>query len=523
MVLGHYADCFVLGFVVDDCSCLCESHILLELSGVSKMNKLVKKLKTRDLWSYASGEGASSITMNGISNFGMLFYTQVMGMRPEMAGLALSIATVWDAVTDPLMGTISDRTTSRYGRRHPYILIGGIALAVSFLLLWMVPELFRGEKALFGYLLGINILMKTAFTVFAVPFTALGFEMCKEDDDRARLQGVRFCFSMIINILFGGFGWMLFFGDRFAEDGTRIDGTKIHENFTNMGWILAVSTLLLIFFCVRFTYRFAEKGPAKKEGSGFSGHVKAFVHDLRDVYSDKLVWLVFIFFGLAQFAMMVVSQVQMFTYVEYMKFSDLEKTFVHTGGMIGFALGSLMLGSLVKRLDKKRTGYLAMAICSFGCLALLGIFTGGVMAPQAVPLFTVKGSPFHLSCVVFGVLQMLWWGGCGILVPTATAMIADLSMVKKLKTGEVTEGRYAAGFAFFVKAACAFGLFVTGCILKSAGYVSGAESQSTETVDKLALMTFTVGPILMFVSFFILRKYPITHQIMEEIRKEYKK
>ncbi|QHI68720.1 MFS transporter [Tichowtungia aerotolerans] len=486
------------------------------------MSGFFKRLRTRDLWSYASGEGASSIAMNGVSNFGMLFYTQIMGMSPEMAGLALSIATVWDAVTDPLMGTISDRTVSRYGRRHPYMLVGGMVLAVSFLLLWMVPESFRGEKALFGYLLGINILMKTAFTVFVVPFTALGFEMCKRDEDRARLQGVRFCFNMIINILFGGLGWVLFFGDRVAADGSRIDGTKIHENFISMGWILAGSALLLIVLCVCFTYRFAEKGLVKEEDGTFSGHVKAFVHDLRDVYSDRLVWLVFIFFGLAQFAMMVVSQVQMFTYVEYMRFSDLEKTFVHTGGMVGFALGSLLLGSLVRRLDKKKTGYLAMIISSFGCLALLGIFTGKVMQPQAVPLFAdAKGNPFHLSCVVFGLLQMLWWGGCGILVPTATSMIADLSMVKKLKTGEVTEGRYAAGFSFFTKAAAALGLFVTGYILKSVGYVSGAESQAVETVNKLALMTFIVGPILMFSSFFVLRKYPITHQVMDELREKY--
>lgn len=265
-----------------------------------------------------------------------------------------------------------------------------------------------------------------------------------------------------------------------------------------------------------------EKGLVKEEGGTFSGHAAAFVHDLRDVYSDRLVWLVFISFGLAQFAMMVVSQVQMFTYVEYMKFSDLEKTFVHTGGMVGFALGSLLLGSLVRRLDKKKTGYLAMSISSFGCLALLGIFTGKVMSPQAVPLFAdAKGSSFHLSCVVFGLLQMLWWGGCGILVPAATSMIADLSMVKKLKTGEVTEGRYAAGFSFFSKAACALGLFVTGYILKSVGYVSAAESQTVETVDKLALMTFVVGPVLMFISFFVLRKYPITHQVMEELRKKH--
>lgn len=474
-------------------------------------------LRLRDLWGYASGEGATSITMNGISNFGMLFYTQIMGMRPELAGIALSIATVWDAVTDPVMGTISDRTATRFGRRHPYMLVGGLLLALAFLALWFVPESFQGEKKLFWYLLTVNIFIKTAFTVFVVPFTALGFEMSRTAEDRARLQGVRYGFNMIINILFGGLGWILFFRDRIAADGSKIDGTKIHENFLHMGGILASVACVLILFCVYITYKFAEKGLVKQKGETMSDHVKAFVHDLQDVYSDKLAWFVFGFFGLAQFAMMVVAQVQMFTYVEFMNFSAYEKTFVHTGGMVGFALGSLLLGSVVKRLGKKKTGYLAMLMGSGGCLALLAIFTGGVMEQQAVSLFVLGEQPFHLSCVVFGILQMLWWGGCGILVPLATSMIADLSVIKKLKTGEVTEGRYAAGFSFFLKAASALGLFVTGYILKSVGYISGAESQSVGTISKLALMTFTVGPALMLLSFFILRKYPVDQAYMKRL------
>ena len=479
-------------------------------------------LRKRDLWGYASGEGASSITTNGINNFGMLFYTQIMGMSPELAGIALSIAILWDALSDPLMGTISDRTATRFGRRHPYMLVGGILLALAFLGLWFVPSAVHGDRALFIYLVAVMICIKTAFTLFVVPYTALGFEMCRTDDDRARLQGVRWGFNMLTNIVFGGLGWILFFGDQVAKNGSRLEGTKIHENYFTMAGVLAAATLLIILACVFITYRFAEKEFVKEKGLVWSDHVRAFVGDLKDVYSDRMVWWVFGFFGLAQLAGVIVGQTQMFTYVEYMRFSDVEKSVVHTGGMIGFMLGSLALGPLVKWLDKKKTGYCAMVIGSLGCLGLLAVFTGGLMDPQSTPLFAdPKGQPFHLSSVVFGLLQMLWWGGCGILVPLATSMMADLSAVKKLKTGEVTEGRYAAGFSFFMKAAIAFGLFVTGYILKGAGYVSGEESQTPETINRLALMTFLVGPIFMACSFIVLRKYPLTHQMMDELRARY--
>ena len=486
-----------------------------KLNPVGLKTRTAKKLKLVELWSYASGEGATSITMNGIGNFAMLFYTQILGMSPEIVGIALFIATVWDAITDPLMGSISDRTSTRFGRRHPYMLIGGIFLALSFLAMWFVPESIRGEKMLFVYLLALNIIVRTAFTVFVVPYTALGFEMCKVDNDRARLQGVRYGFNMIINIIFGGLAWVLFFPDQLDGNGVTVDGTKIHGNYLHMGAVLAASTLLLILVCVYATYKYAEKGLTKNDSEGMADHVRAFIHDLKDVYSDKLVWFVFGFFGLAQFSMMVVSQVQMFTYVEYMRFSAVEKTCVHTGGMVGFMLGSLCLGGLVKRLDKKKTGYLAMVIGSVGCLSLLLVFTGGLMDPQA------KINGFPIAAAVFGILQFLWWFGCGIIVPLATAMIADLSLMKRLKTGEVTEGRYAAGFSFFMKAANAFGLLVTGYILKGVGYVSGAPTQTVETINHLALMTFIVGPILMVLSFSVLRLYPVTHQFMKAMRKQY--
>lgn len=473
------------------------------------------QLSKKDLWVYASGEGATSITMNGIGNFAMLFYAQIMGLSPELAGIALSISTVWDALTDPVMGTISDRTSTRYGRRHPYMLIGGVLLALGFLALWFVPKGVRGEKVLFGYLLTINILIKTAFTVFVVPYTALGFEMCKMDADRSRLQGVRYGFNMVVNVIFGAFAWVLFFKDGVAADGSRLDGTKIGANFRNMGAVLTVSALAMILLCVFATYQYAEKGMVKRGKERFREHVKAFLHDLKDVYSDRLVWIVFGFFGLAQFSMMVVSQVQMFTYVDYMQFTDYQKTFVHMSGMVAFMLGSLALSGLVKRLDKKKTGYLAMVISAVGGLGALAVFTGGVLTPQAA----VGGFP--LAVAVFGLLQMLWWGGCGIIVPLATSMIADLSEVKKWETGEVTEGRYAAGLSFFLKAANALGLFVTGYILKSVGYVSGAEAQGVKTVNNLALMTFITGPILMGLSFFILRIYPTSRQIMCELREKY--
>jgi len=172
-----------------------------------------RKVSLAQIFGYALGEGAVSITMNGIANFAMLYYTQVLGLSAAYAGLALSVTTLWDAVTDPVMGHVTDNTRSRFGRRQPYLLWGGVALAVSFFLLWALPEKFSTAAAIFWCVLLINLVVRTAVTVFVVPYTALGFEICPDYENRSRLQGVRYFINQVTNLVFGAFAWSLFFRD----------------------------------------------------------------------------------------------------------------------------------------------------------------------------------------------------------------------------------------------------------------------------------------------------------------------
>ena len=473
-----------------------------------------RRLPARDMWGYASGEGVNSVAINGISNFALLFYTQVMGMSPELAGLALTLAFAWDAISDPIMGSVTDRTRSRFGRRHPYMVAGGLVFVLSFAALWLVPDSVRGESALFVYLLIMNIVAKTAFTVFVVPYTALGFEMCEDYEEQTRLQGIRYGFNMIVNIITGGFAWVLFFPDHTAADGSVIDGSKVEANYQTMGIVVAIIVAVLIAYCVVATYKYAQPAlaPADPPGDRQPSSIRAFMQDVADVWSDRLVWFVFGFFGLAQFSMLIVSQVQMFTYVEYMQFSAAEKTFVHTGGMVAFALGALLLARAVRRLDKKKTSYAAMGLASCGGVGLYVVFIGGFLQPQA------ESNGLPVAVVVFALLQMLWWGGCGVILPLATSMIADIAEMKKRQQGGATEGRYAAGFSFFLKAAISLGLLATGYILKFIGYDSGATEQSDAVIHNLAATTFLIGPVLMAFSFAVLRKYPVTQESVDKVR-----
>ncbi len=472
-----------------------------------------KKLNLFGMFKYAVGDGAFSITMNGMNNFAMIYLTQILGLKAEWASLAISIAILWDAITDPIMGHISDNTRSRWGRRHPYVLVGGLLAALSFVLFWTIPQMLGSAGMMFAAAVVINLLIRTALTVYAVPYTALGFEICPDYEDRARLQGVRFFVNQVTNFIFGALAWRMFFKEQAGADGEMIDGSLIPSNYLVMAIVLSAFVAILVSVCCFGTRQFAvDNRGDKTEGN----NLKEFWTDFSDIFKDNLAVKVFIFFVIAQFSMMLMAQTQMFTYIFYMKFSALEKTIVHGGGMLAFAICSLNLSKLVTRFDKKPTGYIGMALAMFGGLGLLGVFSGGLMSPQAMP-FSVGSETLHGSTLVFALLQMCWWGGCGFVVPLASSMIADVAAINEKKTGKKKNASYASVFTFCTKAAGSIGIIICGKILSASGIVSGATEQTPAAIKSIALMTFVSGPIVIAGAMALLSRYPVSRKNIKEL------
>jgi GPH family glycoside/pentoside/hexuronide:cation symporter len=477
------------------------------------MDKQTEKVSQFGIFKYAVGDGAFSITMNGMNNFAMIYLTQILGLDAGWASLSISIAILWDAITDPIMGHISDNTRSRWGRRHPYVLVGGLLSAISFILFWTVPQMLGSAGMMFAAAVVINLLIRTALTVYAVPYTALGFEICPDYEDRARLQGVRFFVNQVTNFIFGALAWRMFFKEQADSAGGMTDGSLIPSNYLIMAIVLSSFIAILVSTCVFGTRRFAvDNRSDKTEGN----NLREFWADFSDIFKDSLAVKVFIFFVIAQFAMMLMAQTQMFTYIFYMKFSALEKTIVHGGGMLAFAFCSLNLSKLVTRFDKKPTGYIGMALAMFGGLGLLGVFSGGLMSPQAMP-FAIGSETLHGSTLVFALLQMCWWGGCGFVVPLASSMIADVAAINEKKTGKKKNASYAAVFTFCTKAAGSIGIIICGKILSTSGIVSGAAEQTPEAITNIALMTFISGPIVITIAMALLGRYPINRKNIHEL------
>jgi GPH family glycoside/pentoside/hexuronide:cation symporter len=465
------------------------------------------RVSTARLWGYAIGEGATSIAMGGISNFALLYYTSVLGLGAGMAGLALSISVFWDAVTDPVMGHVSDNTRSRWGQRLPYILLGGLLLAPAFFSVYILPAGTWPAWLLFTLALLANLAVRTASTIFGIPYVALGFELCESYDDRSRLQGIRSAFFMVINLVFGGLAWSLFFRDRTGPDGARVDGTAFADNYHTMGAVLSATMVVLVLLCVWFNRDMArDNRGAQVEGNS----IRSFWSDFSQILSDRLAWYVFAFFSIALFGMLFVSQLQMLVYVFFMEFRPEEKTLVHGGGMVAAGLGALFQARLTNRFDKKTAGYAGIVIGVSGGVLLLVVFSMMGLAPRAVWPLAGFDVPVGLACFALG--QWMWWFGSGMLGPISMSMVADISEIHFLKTGVRKDGGYSSVFSFLQKAAMSLGLLLSGWLIMATGIVSGEDTQAPEAVHRIAFITFIIGPILMGLSFFILRGYPVNRE-----------
>jgi GPH family glycoside/pentoside/hexuronide:cation symporter len=480
------------------------------------MNQKPKTCSTGSMLSYSLGECANSLVMNGIFGFAMLFYTKSLGLDPTWAGLAMSVSVFWEAITEPVMGHISDNTRSRWGRRHPYILVGGLLMAVCSYLIWTVPDFCRGSQmGIFWYLVGMNLLLRTGLTMFFIPYMALGFEMCTDYQGRSRLQGIRQIFNMAANFAGPAMAWVFFFGGK-----GNTQATAIEANYHHMGATFAGATAVFVVLVCILTFRWREDTSHAPRASDH-GWFREFFLEMKTILADPNPRWVFAFIFIVCVGMVIVSSLQMFVYDDFMGFPAWQKSIAHGSTMIGMALGALVSMGLTRRFDKKGAVLIGGAISITGNLMLAALFLTGIIKPDST--LTLGGVTFPLALILFVIFHASYWFGNGIMLPVSTAMMADVSEVRRLKSGEVKDGGYSSVFSLAMRMAISFSLIVAGWCLSGIGYQvpkdGEAVTQTPEAIWKLGMVTFVIGAAICLVSLLAIRLYPITRERMEALRK----
>ncbi len=477
------------------------------------MNSSKKTCSTGSMLTYSIGECANSLVMNGIFGFAMLFYTKSLGLDPKLAGLAMSLSVFWEAITEPVMGHISDNTRSKWGRRHPYMLFGGLLMALCSYLIWAVPEFCRGtQMSIFWYLVTMNLLLRTGLTMFFIPYMALGFEMCADYEGRSRLQGIRQIFNMAANFAGPAMAWVFFFGGEGNHQATTVEA-----NYHHMGGTFAAATAIFVLLVVFMTLRWSEDTRHAALTSEH-GWFKQFFIEMKQILADPNPRWVFVFIFVVCAGMVIVSSLQMFVYDDFMKFPAWQKSIAHGSTMVGMAIGAALSAGLANRFDKKGAvliGGLISVVCN---LMLAVLFLTGMVKPDAT--LSIAGTTLPLALILFVLFHATYWLGNGIMLPVSTAMMADVSEVRRLQTGEVRDGGYSSVFSLAMRMAISFSLIVSGWCLSGIGYQVPAPDagQTPDAVWKLGMVTFFVGALICLVSLLAIRRYPITRAVLEKFR-----
>lgn len=140
---------------------------------------------------YGAGGIANGVYSNGLSFFLLLYFNQVIGLSAELTGLALAIALLVDAISDPLVGFLSDNTNAKSGRRHPYLYLAILPIAILYWLIWNPPASLAGQEQLFFFLVAVTVGLRLAMTLYDVPHNAMIPEMTSSYTERTRLAGIK--------------------------------------------------------------------------------------------------------------------------------------------------------------------------------------------------------------------------------------------------------------------------------------------------------------------------------------------
>jgi len=429
---------------------------------------------------YGFGAIPYGVFDNGFSYFLLPFYSIVMGLPPQLTGLALMLALVFDAISDPLVGNLSDHWRSKWGRRHPFMYAAILPIAVSFFFLWSPPEGLSTVQ-LFWYLTLLAMVIRTCTTFYEIPSTSLVAEFTDDYDQRTTMLSFRYLFGWFGGLTMAILGWGVFL--RPTE--THPIGLTNVAGYLPYGLTASLIMAVAIFISAVGTHSqipFLHK-PPKVE----SFDLRKVLGKLIDTLSDRS------FFALFMAAIASAGAggigVVMFIYlsVYYWGLTTGEIWYFPLFNIISAISAVIIASILARRRDKKR---IAVGISIFSVFFLpLPIIL------RMLGLFWENGDPMLLpTLLVHNVIEVTALISIGILI---SSMVADMVESAEMRTGRRSEGLFFAARGFAAKCSSGIGLLIGGTILGIVDLPRYGASLDTTEPAKLTQLAMIYVPTIM--------------------------
>lgn len=439
---------------------------------------------------FGSGDifiGGSQVIM---AFYYLRFLTDVIQISPALAGTVVLVSKVWDAISDPVMGVITDNTRTRWGRRKPYFVLAFFGIISSFIMLWY-PVAFDSEAKKFGYVLLTYIYFSTVATVCLVPYSSMSSEISTDYEERNNINGLRLFFSQVSSLL------------------AAVLPLTIVEMFDDptMGW-LVMAIIFSVFYAIPWLLMFVfthERVPMSDHRSRFA--VATFLRPFAVKSFRKLLAMYF----LAYLSMDVVAAVFQYYMYYYLDRKDEAHLVIGTMLITQIALIPAVV-TLANRFGKATVYCYSIALWLFGaCL---------MAAYQADwPGYAIYAVAAVIGSGVVGCVVMPW------------SIFPDVTDVGELHFGHRISGSFSGVLTFSRKFSGAIGIFAVGVMLELSGYLPPIkevqdgryteilQAQPDSVITALQLIVFLVPMGLLIPAFLKARTYPLDKLTHNRLRR----
>ncbi len=461
---------------------------------------------------FGIGQIAEGIKTCAFSTFLLFYYNQLLGLSADLAGLAIALALVFDAVTDPIAGSISDRWQSPRGRRHPFLYASALPLGLCFWLLFapLVSAESAGQYGLFAWMLALTVLTRAAMTLYSVPHMALGAELSDDYDERTVLVAIRHFFGAVGYIIVFGLGFAHFFAPTPEYPNGQLNGAA-YPPFAFTLALTMVASILISAFGTRSRIPYMPTARATEERVRMKDVILEAVQAMQN---PSFRWMMYGFI-LIIVAFGVAGATGLYMYTFFWQLTRFQILLVFLMGPLGSMVGYAFARRIYVWLDK-RNAMIAAAIAWMIIHALpVGLYLVG-MAPAPG---TWAMAWFLTAIIVFA------GAAIGLIVVGIGTAMADIADENELLTGRRQEGVFFGASAFANKCSAALGSLLAGQFLKWISWptgegVRGVTDIPHETVLQLAILSGPVTSLLAIPGILCLLGYRLNRQKLEAIQQQ---
>ncbi len=438
------------------------------------MSSTTGRLSRRTKLLFSTGDLSTSIPLAILMFFQLYFLTDVAGLRPGLAGLAVGIPRIWDAVNDPLFGLLSDRIRTRWGRRRVLLLFGSVPLGLSFIFMWLVPSL--SQVGLAYYYAIVFIVFDTAFTVVHVGYNALTPELTSDYDERSTLNGYRMAFSIA-----GTLGAIIL---------ATVLGWYIEDSRTLFA-ILGVGLGIISIIPPLIVFRITAERPVDELPDPLP--VK---EALLQTLANKPFRLVMGLYLLSWTTASILAAVLVYYANYYLLVPEQANYFVLVAEGVAILFIPLWVW-ISQKLDKRRA------------------FIWG-SATWVVVLSAIYVLPADQLVLAY-LLAALSGSGIATAYVLPWAMVPDVVEYDQVRSGQRREGSYYAFASFFQKLATGAALWAMGTALAATGYITPETTgplptQPAEAINAIRVFVGPVPAVLLILAILFAWRYPISRE-----------